>query len=67
MYHYIIRYYKQIIKHDVLIKSLVSSAATKPCIQNAAHNMYTHWVIQNYCGQVWQLCTKIYMATVWVG
>jgi hypothetical protein len=25
-------------------------------------NMY--WVIQNDCGQVWQLCTKIYVATV---
>jgi hypothetical protein len=24
-------------------------------------------VIQNDCGQVWQLCTKIYVATVWVG
>jgi hypothetical protein len=26
-----------------------------------------YWVIQNDCGQVWQLCTKIYVATVWVG
>jgi hypothetical protein len=25
-----------------------------------------YWVIQNDCGQVWQLCTKIYVATVWV-
>jgi hypothetical protein len=24
----------------------------------------TYWVIQNDCGQVWQLCTKIYVATV---
>jgi hypothetical protein len=23
-----------------------------------------YWVIQNDCGQVWQLCTKIYVATV---
>jgi hypothetical protein len=30
--------------------------------------MYTmYWVIQNDCGQVWQLCKKIYLATVWVG
>jgi hypothetical protein len=27
----------------------------------------TYWVIQNDCGQVWQLCTKMYVATVWVG
>jgi hypothetical protein len=26
-----------------------------------------YWVIQNDCGQVWQLCMKIYVATVWVG
>jgi hypothetical protein len=26
-----------------------------------------YWVIQNDCGQVWQLCTKIYVATVCVG
>jgi hypothetical protein len=26
-----------------------------------------YWAIQNDCGQVWQLCTKIYVATVWVG
>jgi hypothetical protein len=26
-----------------------------------------YWVIQNDCGRVWQLCTKIYVATVWVG
>jgi hypothetical protein len=26
-----------------------------------------YWVIQNDCGQVWQLCTKIHVATVWVG
>jgi hypothetical protein len=26
----------------------------------------THWVIQNDCGQVWQLCTKMYVATVWM-
>jgi hypothetical protein len=26
-----------------------------------------YWVIQNGCGEVWQLCTKIYVATVWVG
>jgi starvation-inducible outer membrane lipoprotein len=25
---------------------------------------YIYWVIQNDCGQVWQLCTKIYVATV---
>jgi hypothetical protein len=25
-----------------------------------------YWVIQNDCGQVWQLCTKIYVATVWM-
>jgi hypothetical protein len=25
---------------------------------------YTYWVIQNDCDQVWQLCTKIYVATV---
>jgi hypothetical protein len=25
---------------------------------------YTYWVIQNDCGQVWQLCTKMYVATV---
>jgi hypothetical protein len=24
----------------------------------------TYWVIQNDCGQVWQLCTKIYLATM---
>jgi hypothetical protein len=24
----------------------------------------TYWVIQNDCGQVWQLCTKMYVATV---
>jgi hypothetical protein len=34
-------------------------------------NMYwyeePYWVIQNDCGQEWQLCTKIYVATVWVG
>jgi hypothetical protein len=24
----------------------------------------SYWVIQNDCGQVWQLCTKIYVATV---
>jgi hypothetical protein len=24
----------------------------------------TYWVIQNDCGQVWQLCTKIYVATM---
>jgi starvation-inducible outer membrane lipoprotein len=28
---------------------------------------YTYWVIQNDCGQVWQLCTKIYVAIVWAG
>jgi hypothetical protein len=28
---------------------------------------FIYWVIQNDCGQVWQLCTKIYVATVWVG
>jgi hypothetical protein len=27
----------------------------------------SYWVIQNDCGQIWQLCTKIYVATVWVG
>jgi hypothetical protein len=27
-------------------------------------NQTTYWVIQNDCGQVWQLCTKIYVATV---
>jgi hypothetical protein len=26
----------------------------------------TYWVIQNLCGQVWQLCTRIYVATVWM-
>jgi hypothetical protein len=26
-----------------------------------------YWVIQNDCGQVWQICTKIYVATVWIG
>jgi hypothetical protein len=26
-----------------------------------------YWAIQNDCGQVWQLCTKIYVAIVWVG
>jgi hypothetical protein len=26
-----------------------------------------YWVIQNVCGQEWQLCMKIYVATVWVG
>jgi hypothetical protein len=26
----------------------------------------TYWVIQNDCGQVWQLCMKIYVATVWM-
>jgi hypothetical protein len=25
-----------------------------------------YWVIQNDCGQVWQLCTKMYVATVWM-
>jgi hypothetical protein len=25
-----------------------------------------YWVIQNDCGQVWQLCRKIYVATVWM-
>jgi hypothetical protein len=24
----------------------------------------TYWVIQNDCDQVWQLCTKMYVATV---
>jgi hypothetical protein len=28
--------------------------------------MKLYWVIQNDCGQVWQLCTKIYVATVWI-
>jgi hypothetical protein len=28
--------------------------------------VFTYWVIQNDCGQAWQLCTKIYMATVWM-
>jgi hypothetical protein len=23
-----------------------------------------YWVIQNDCGQVWQLCTKMYVASV---
>jgi hypothetical protein len=27
----------------------------------------TYWVIQNDCGQVWQLCTKMHVATVWGG
>jgi hypothetical protein len=26
--------------------------------------MQMYWVIQNDCGRVWQLCTKIYVATV---
>jgi hypothetical protein len=30
------------------------------------HNKCEYWVIQNDCGQVWQLCTKIYVATVWM-
>jgi starvation-inducible outer membrane lipoprotein len=30
-------------------------------------SIYKYWVIQNDCGQVWQLCTNIYVATVWVG
>jgi hypothetical protein len=29
--------------------------------------MAIYWVIQNDCGQVWQPCTKMYVATVWVG
>jgi hypothetical protein len=29
--------------------------------------MTKYWVIENDCGQVWQLCTKIYVATVRVG
>jgi hypothetical protein len=29
--------------------------------------IYTYWVTQNDCGEVWQICTKIYVATVWVG
>jgi hypothetical protein len=27
-------------------------------------NSKTYWVIQNDCGQLWQLCTKMYVATV---
>jgi hypothetical protein len=33
---------------------------------NGLYVPITYWVIQNDCGQVWQLCTKIYVATVWV-
>jgi hypothetical protein len=27
----------------------------------------TYWVIQNDCGWMWQLRTKMYVATLWVG
>jgi hypothetical protein len=30
-----------------------------------SHQGLNYWVIQNDCDQVWQLCTKIYVATVW--
>jgi hypothetical protein len=33
----------------------------------SVHLFFLYWVIQNDCGLVWQLCTKIYLATVWVG
>jgi hypothetical protein len=32
-----------------------------------AFDFFLYWLIQNDCGLVWQLCTKIYLATVWVG
>jgi hypothetical protein len=28
--------------------------------------VFSYWLIQNDCGQVWQLRMKIYVATVWM-
>jgi hypothetical protein len=39
----------------------------RPECQRLLGIVYMYWVIQNDCGQAWQLCTKIYVATVWVG
>jgi hypothetical protein len=33
------------------------------CSKNLLY-VCTYWVIQNDCGQVWQLCMEIYVATV---
>jgi hypothetical protein len=33
---------------------------------NSIRGHTVYWVIQNDCGQVWQLCMKIYVATVWM-
>jgi hypothetical protein len=44
-------------------KSLISMLST---MTESVGSIYIYWVIQNDCGQVWQLCTKIYVATVWV-
>jgi hypothetical protein len=51
-------------KNEVLCAAAGRLAKTHKTIF-APNNIY--WVIQNDCGQVWQLCTKIYVATVWVG
>jgi hypothetical protein len=49
----------------------VSACSTYSCHRNARFIIIIfvrkYWVIQNDCGQEWQLCTKIYVATVWVG
>jgi hypothetical protein len=39
------------------------------CVPQKTHSQQAmtkvkYWVIQNDCGQVWQLCTKMYVATV---
>jgi hypothetical protein len=45
----------------------VARSNIQPCNAFRFQRHWTYWVIQNDCGQVWQLCTKIYVATVWVG
>jgi hypothetical protein len=54
----------QPLRYDVYTHLYIRYKRSKSLISMLC--IYIYWVIQNDCGQVWQLCTKIYVATVWV-
>jgi hypothetical protein len=53
-------------KYHSIYDLVVFPGNTSRIIENfQSSRCIIYWVIQNDCGQVWQLCTKIYVATVW--